>query len=84
MEESGQCHFPAALPRCPLDRRLGRPQSRSGRGVEEKKSNHCPRRELNHGRPARSLVSILSELSRLLYVNGACLKYRVLKTNIQV
>jgi hypothetical protein len=28
-------------PRYPLDRRLGGSQSRSGRGVEEKKSHHC-------------------------------------------
>jgi hypothetical protein len=40
MELSGQFHAPAALsrgksPRYPLDRRLGGPQSRSGRGGEE-------------------------------------------------
>jgi hypothetical protein len=43
MEVSGQLHDPAALPpgkeiRYPLDRRLGRPQSRSGSGGEEKNS----------------------------------------------
>jgi hypothetical protein len=42
MEVSGQLHAPTALlrvksPRYPLDRRLGGPQSRSGRGSEEKK-----------------------------------------------
>jgi hypothetical protein len=47
MEVSSQLHAPAALPPrketlvmnelCPLDRRLGGPQSRSGRGDEEKK-----------------------------------------------
>jgi hypothetical protein len=41
MEVSGQLHAPAALPPgkspwYPLDRRLGGPQSRSGRGGEEK------------------------------------------------
>jgi hypothetical protein len=40
MEVSGQLHAPAGLPpgkdpRYPLDRRLGGPQSRSGRGGEE-------------------------------------------------
>jgi hypothetical protein len=43
MEVSGQFHAPAALPPekspwYPLDRRLGGPQSRSGRGGEEKNS----------------------------------------------
>jgi hypothetical protein len=43
MEVSGQLHDPAALPQGksswnPLDRRLGGPQSRSGRGGEEKKN----------------------------------------------
>jgi hypothetical protein len=38
MEMSDQLHAPAALPpgKEPLDRRLGGPQSRSGRGGEEK------------------------------------------------
>jgi hypothetical protein len=43
VEVSGQLHAPAALPlgrspRYPLDRRLGGPQSLSGRGGEEKNS----------------------------------------------
>jgi hypothetical protein len=43
MEMSGQLHAPAALsqgksPWYLLDRRLGGPQSRSGRGGEEKNS----------------------------------------------
>jgi hypothetical protein len=43
MEVSGQLHAPAALPqekssRYPLDKRLGGPQSRSGRAGEEKNS----------------------------------------------
>jgi hypothetical protein len=46
-EVSGQIHAPAALPsgkepRFPLDRRLGGPQSRSGRGGEEKNSQPPP------------------------------------------
>jgi hypothetical protein len=44
MEASGQHHAPAALPQgkspyYPLDRRLGGPQSRSGRSSEEKNSH---------------------------------------------
>jgi hypothetical protein len=47
MEQSGQLHAPAALPQrkspCyPLDSRLGGPQSRSGRGGEEKNSQPLP------------------------------------------
>jgi hypothetical protein len=47
MEVSGQLHAPAALPHgkspwYPLDRRLGGPQSRSGRGGEEKNSQPLP------------------------------------------
>jgi hypothetical protein len=47
MEVSGQIHAPAAFPqgkssRFPLDRRLGGPQSRAGRGGEEKKSQPLP------------------------------------------
>jgi len=44
----------------------GGPQSRSGRSGEEKKLWSC--RESNHGRPANSLVTILTELFRLLYL----------------
>jgi hypothetical protein len=47
MEVSGQLHAPAVLPqgknpRYPLDRTLGGPQSRSGRGGEEKNSQPPP------------------------------------------
>jgi hypothetical protein len=47
MEVSGQLHAPAALPQgksswYALDRRLGGPQSRSGRGGEEKKFKLLP------------------------------------------
>jgi hypothetical protein len=44
-----------------FDRRLGVPQSRSGRGGEEK--NICPAGNKS-GRPARSSVTILTELPR--------------------
>jgi hypothetical protein len=50
----------AKSPRYPLDRRLAGPQSRSERSGEERKSQHCPYREVNPHRPARSIVSILS------------------------
>jgi hypothetical protein len=51
MEVSGQLHALAALlpeknPWYPLDRRLGGPQSRSGRGGEEKNSQPPPGIEL--------------------------------------
>jgi hypothetical protein len=54
MEVSGQLHAPAALlpgkePCYPLDRRLGGPQSSSGRGGEEKNSQHS--RESNPRTP---------------------------------
>jgi len=44
---SGQLHtsaalFPGKQPRYPLDRRLGGPQSRSGRGGEEKNPQPLP------------------------------------------
>jgi hypothetical protein len=37
--------------------------------VAKKKSHHCPCRELNRGRPAPSLVTILIELPRLIFRN---------------
>jgi hypothetical protein len=60
MEMSGQLHVPAALPAgkspwYPLDKSLGGPQNRSGRGGEEKNSQSPPGIEpLNPDRPARS------------------------------
>jgi hypothetical protein len=68
MELSGQLHSPAALPSgkeppYPLDRRLGRPQSRSGHSSGAEK-NPCLCQELNPGRQARCLVTILTELPR--------------------
>jgi hypothetical protein len=62
-EGSGQLHAMAALPppgKIPLYvlvRRLGAFQSRSGRRGEES----------NPGRPARSTVTVLTELTRLIY-----------------
>jgi hypothetical protein len=49
MDVRSQLHAPAALhprkdPRYPLERRLDAPQSRSGRGGEEKSSSHCENR----------------------------------------
>jgi hypothetical protein len=55
----------------PLKRRLGAPQSGSGRFGEERWINllTLPRIEpWFHGSPARSLVTVLTELSQLLYV----------------
>jgi hypothetical protein len=52
-------------PRYPLDRRLGGPQRRSGRGSEEKNSRNFPCWELNLVRRAHSMVTILTELPRL-------------------
>jgi hypothetical protein len=51
----------------PLDRRLDGPQSRSGRGGEEKNSQSPPEIEpKNPDRPTISLIVIPTELSRLL------------------
>jgi hypothetical protein len=59
---SGRFTYRGKSPRYPLDRRLGGPQNRSGHGGEEKNSHNCTRPELILGRPARSLVSVLTEL----------------------
>jgi hypothetical protein len=56
-----------------LDRRLGGPQSWPWRCGEEK--NSCPCRESNPGLPDRSLVTTLTEISRLYvfcYVYEVC------------
>jgi hypothetical protein len=63
----GRASLPGKDPR--LDRRLGGPPSRSGRGGEGKISHHCSCRELNPGHPARSLVTIPTELPRLLIIS---------------
>jgi hypothetical protein len=56
-------------PLCPSDRRLGGPQSRSGRGGEEKNSQPPPETEpYNPDRPTRSPVTTPTELSRMLGV----------------
>jgi hypothetical protein len=52
-----------------LDRSLG-PQSRFGRGGEEKQSHHCPCWEVNPDRPARGVVTVLSELHSSDLVGG--------------
>jgi hypothetical protein len=63
---SGQLHVPAALPPgknswYPLDRKLGGPQNRSGRGGEEKNSQPLL------GLEPPIIQSYTTELSRLLY-----------------
>jgi hypothetical protein len=68
MKMSGEFYAPATVSpgiklRYSLHRRLGGPQSRNGRSGEEKNFHSC--RESNPGRPERSLVTILAELSRL-------------------
>jgi hypothetical protein len=72
MEVGGQLHAPAAVlrdksTRYPWNRRRDRPQSRSESGSEEKKS--CHYRESNRGRPAHSLVTVLTELSQTLIIS---------------
>jgi hypothetical protein len=65
---SGQLHLPVALPPgkgppwYPLDRRLGVPQSRSGRGGEEKNSQPLPA----HEPPIIQPVAQPTEVSRVL------------------
>jgi hypothetical protein len=65
MEVSGQFHALAALPQgnslwYPLDMRLGGPQSRSGKGGEEKNSKSQPGIEpQNPDHPVCSLVSVI-------------------------
>jgi hypothetical protein len=87
MDMSCQLHAPAALPQgkrpwYPLDRRLGGPQSRSGRGGEEKNSRPLSGIEpWNPDRPARSLPIILTEPSRLL-VSKVCVLYWFRKASI--
>jgi len=44
---------------------MGAPLSQSGRGDEKKNPIVSPAGELNTGRPARRLVSMLTELLRL-------------------
>jgi hypothetical protein len=58
--------IPWKEPRYTLDRRLGGPQSRSGRGGKEKNSQVLQGLEPDHA--ARSLVAIPTELSRLISI----------------
>jgi hypothetical protein len=63
--------YPAGnSPQYPLYRNLSGPQKWFGCSSEEEKYHHCPCRELNPGRPTRSLVSRQTELPRLLAKNG--------------
>jgi hypothetical protein len=76
MEVNGQLHAPTTL----LQGK--EPQSRSGCGGEEKKIPSPPFRKSNPGRPARSLVNVLTKLSRLVKekyssVNFAALVIRI-------
>jgi hypothetical protein len=69
MKVSGQLQAPAALSRgkrrrYPLDRRLGGPQSRYGRGGKERTYQHLPGIEPRS--PSRSLATVLTELTQLL------------------
>jgi hypothetical protein len=56
--------FLTSAPWNPLDRRLGGPQSRSGRGGEDKNSQPLPGLELPIVQPVAQLYT--TELSRLL------------------
>jgi hypothetical protein len=51
MEVSGQFHVPAALPLYPLARKLGGPQSQSGRCGKKKQYLPLPGIELRHSSP---------------------------------
>jgi len=79
MQVSGQLHPSAVLPagiepRNPLDRRLGRSQSYSTRGGEEKNLFLC--RVWNSSHPALSLVTILNYPGfRVLYAGGCIQKF---------
>jgi len=66
MEVSGHIHGPAAFSQYPLDRRLFGSQSRSGRDDKEKKVPSTSLPGMKVSRPARSLITILTEPSRFL------------------
>jgi len=69
MEISGQFHALARFtPWYRSKRKLSVPQSRSGRGGEEKKSLPSSSAVNRTRNPARSLVTTLTELFRLLNV----------------
>jgi hypothetical protein len=65
---SGQLHTPAPLPRYPLDRRLGGPQSRSGRRGEGKILDPTGTRTPTLRSSSPQPVAIPTELSRLQYL----------------
>jgi hypothetical protein len=75
---SGQLHALAMprerVPQYPLDRRLGRPQTYSRHGGEEKKSLHCLCQELDPGHPARTShytdCNTIAPLEMVLKVNA--------------
>jgi hypothetical protein len=73
MEVNCQLHDPAALsleqtPSVPIEF-LGLVCSKAGLSfvAKRKKCLLCPSQELNPGRPARSLVTILTELHRFFF-----------------
>jgi hypothetical protein len=80
MEVNGQLHAPALYPQgkshwYPLDRRLSRPQNRSGRGDEEKNSQPLPG-------PTPPIIQAvawrcITELSRLHSAMSHTLRQRV-------
>jgi len=64
MEVSGQLHAPDALlpwkkPPVPLDRRMGGPQNRYGRGVKEKNSQPPPGIEPQSSDPPARIPAVL-------------------------
>jgi hypothetical protein len=67
---SGQLHASAALPRYPLDRRLGGPQSRSGRPGEQKILDPTGTRTPTPRSSSPLPVAITTILSRLLVGRG--------------
>jgi hypothetical protein len=89
MEVCGQLHAHAALPpgkdpRYPLYRRLGGPQSRSGRYEKEKNRLPLPEIELRLlGRLIRSLVAIPTELSWLPPSISVVRIQKVLKSTVR-
>jgi hypothetical protein len=88
MRWGGQLHAPAALPPrkeppwCPLDRRLGGPQSRSERGGEEKNSQPLPGLEPPIIQPVARRYS--TELSLLLLHNVSSCIMVVNKRTLEV
>jgi hypothetical protein len=68
--------------RRPLDRRLGGPQSQSGRGGEEKKFLPRLYRVSNHGHPGRSPVTLLTELPDVMFTNSEHTKLKIIQEDI--